>query len=155
MKFDQMTEQILQAWLDVSAAIQNERIVKNMTYNEAIICDHLYRQSKMKPDYLTATQLCRKTGMQKSLMNRTVKSLIAKGLIVESVRTGDQRMKPLKFNHDNGDLFMNTHDCALTYVASIMAKWPRDKAPEILSALQLIARSAEETNTELTQNKVD
>ena len=76
-----MEDELLNLWIDVSTAINNSRIVQTLPYNEAHICNHLFRISGQDHDTMTPTQLCNATGMAKSLMNRTLRSLEEKGLI--------------------------------------------------------------------------
>ena len=66
---DQMSEALLDGWLQMSTAISNERLVKAMTYNESMVCGFLYRQRKEEGEALTATELCRRLSMKKSQMN--------------------------------------------------------------------------------------
>ena len=38
-----MEDELLNLWIDVSTAINNSRIVQTLPYNEAHICNHLFR----------------------------------------------------------------------------------------------------------------
>ena len=144
----ELSEQILQAWLAVSAVVQNERIVSDMTYNEAVVCDFLWQQIHSTPDYLTATQLCKLTGMQKSLMNRTIKSLLAKEMIIEAGECSDHRTKPLKFNPEKTEIFLKTHLHSLDYVKKLMTCWSDGEAENVLQALNSIAAAAKKIESE-------
>lgn len=142
MNSPEMSERLLQAWLAVSGAIQNTRIVKDMTYNEAVICDYLWQQSKKKPNSLTSTELCALTGMQKSLMNRTLKALLAKDMIIMEQNSWDHRRKPVRLNPEKADIFLKTHNEALAYVQALMAHWDSRKAENVASSLNAIAAAA-------------
>lgn len=72
---DNLHESLLNSWLRLSTSINNARLVSEMTYNESLICNILYNQSKTVNKYLTATDLCRMTNMLKSQMNRTLTQL--------------------------------------------------------------------------------
>ena len=77
-----INEKVLNAWLKLSTAICNERIVSELPYNESLVCGILHENAVDHPEKkITATDLCEKTNMQKSLMNRTLNSLEEKGLI--------------------------------------------------------------------------
>ncbi|MCQ2451579.1 MAG: MarR family transcriptional regulator [Oscillospiraceae bacterium] len=147
MNSPEMSEKLLQAWLAVSGTVQNTRIVKDMTYNEAVICDYLWQQSKKKPNSLTATELCALTGMQKSLMNRTLKALIAKDMIIMEQNSWDHRRKPVRLNPEKEDVFLKTHNEALAYVQALMAHWDSRKAESVAAALNAIASAAKSLNS--------
>ena len=59
---NELNEQILDAWIQLTTAINNERIVSEMPLNEALICRMLYHN---KDKNITATDLCGWTKMQK------------------------------------------------------------------------------------------
>lgn len=58
----ELNEQILDAWIHLTTAINNERIVSEMPLNEALICRILYKNQESE---ITATDLCALTKMQK------------------------------------------------------------------------------------------
>lgn len=77
-----MNEELLEAWLRLSTILCNDRIVSEMPYNEALICNILYRRQRQdKKGTTTATDLCRQTKMLKSQMNRTLQSMEDKKII--------------------------------------------------------------------------
>ena len=66
-----INEKILGAWLKLSTAICNERIVSELPYNESLVCGILHENAVERPEEkITATDLCEKTNIQKSQMNR-------------------------------------------------------------------------------------
>ena len=71
-------ERLLSAWLRLSVIVCNERVVSDMPYNEALICSLLVKAGECR---MTATELCEKTKMFKSQMNRTLHSLEEKNLV--------------------------------------------------------------------------
>ena len=81
-------ERLLSAWLKMILAVDSERVVSELSYNESIICNVLYSNSNAE---MTATELCNITNMQKSLMNRTLKSLEIKKLVKRTRSSIDKR----------------------------------------------------------------
>ena len=73
-----LNEQILDAWIQLTTVIDNNRIVSEMPLNEALICRILSERGEKN---ITATYLCELTKMQKSQMNRTLTSMEEKGWI--------------------------------------------------------------------------
>ena len=83
-----INEKILSAWLKMILAVDSERVVSELSYNESIICNVLYSNLDKE---MTATELCTITKMQKSLMNRTLNSLELKQLIKKERSEKDKR----------------------------------------------------------------
>ena len=93
---ENLNEELLAAWLKLSSVVNNERIVSTIPFNEAHVCNLLYRRRLEAPnDYLTATDLCGKTRILKSQMNKVLASLERRGLI-ERFRARDDRRKLTK-----------------------------------------------------------
>lgn len=65
-------EQVLEAWLQMTTVINNERITPDLPYNESMICRYLYQNQDIN---VIATDLCNYMRMQKSQMNRTLTSM--------------------------------------------------------------------------------
>ncbi len=67
-----LNEDLLAAWLGLSASVRNDRVVDAMSYNETHICNLLYRAMLNGAEPLTATVLCKKTGLLVTVQRRTL-----------------------------------------------------------------------------------
>ena len=59
---EQLNEELLSAWLRLSSTIDNQRLVRGMSFNEALVCNlmvHARRQGRT----LTARDLCQDSGI--------------------------------------------------------------------------------------------
>lgn len=139
---DNINEQILNQWLELSALINNDRLVTDLTFNEAHVCNLLWRQSKCQPDYLTPTELCAKTGMIKSLMNRTLNLLEQKDLITRIRPQENRRVVQVRFNEQQLDYFLKEHNHSISIIDSLVQYWGEEKSEQILDSLRLIAEAA-------------
>ena len=140
-----MNEKVLNAWLRLSTTICNERIVSEMPYNESLICGILHHNALAHPEKkITATELCEKTNMQKSLMNRTLNSLEEKGLIFRKRSEKDKRQVFVSMNMDNAEVYERQHKNILRVVDEIVEKIGKEKADEIVSLFTLISNKAKE-----------
>lgn len=137
-----LPEQILKKWLDVTSSIQNDRIVQDLPYNEALVCNHLIYAKTQTPDYLTPSKLCQKTGMQKSLMNRVLKSLAEKDLIEYVDDISDKRVTPVRINAGKQDVFLKEHNKNVHIVEQLVEFWGPEKSLRILEALTDIEEGA-------------
>ena len=89
-------EQVLEAWLQMTTVINNERITPDLPYNESMICRYLYQNQDIN---VTATDLCNYMRMQKSQMNRTLTSMEKKGLITRIRSEQDTRKIYITLNN--------------------------------------------------------
>lgn len=142
---EQISEKVLRAWLRLSTTINNERIVSDMPFNEALVCNILYRNKKQIPEgNVTATNLCSETKMLKSQMNRTLNSLEKKGIIVRERSVVDKRQVFVKMNIERADTYINQHKKILELVDSFIKKFGEEKAIEIMNTFNLISDMVEE-----------
>ena len=140
-----INEKILNAWLKLSTAICNERIVSELPYNESLVCGILHENAVEHPEEkITATDLCEKTNMQKSLMNRTLNSLEEKGLIFRKRSEKDKRQVFVSMNMENAEVYERQHKNILRVVDEIVEKVGKEKADEIISLFTLISNKAKE-----------
>lgn len=69
---EELQEELLDGWLQMSTVICNERLVSAMTYNESMVCGVLYRN---RQKCVTATDLCAKLRILKPQMNAILNGL--------------------------------------------------------------------------------
>lgn len=135
-----INEKILSAWLKMILAVDSERVVSELSYNESIICNVLYSNSDKE---MTATELCTITKMQKSLMHRTLNSLEVKQLIKKERSRKDKREIVIQLVDNPNSLFMKQHTSTLAYVDKIIEHLG-EKSEEIINIFETIAKIAQE-----------
>jgi DNA-binding MarR family transcriptional regulator len=140
-----INEKLLNAWLKLSTSICNERIVSELPYNESLICGILHENATEHPEEkMTATDLCEKTNIQKSQMNRILNALEEKGLIFRKRSEKDKRQVFVSFNMENAEVYERQHKNILRVVDDIIEKVGKEKADEIVQLFTLISNKAKE-----------
>jgi len=133
---ENMNENLLHAWLRLSTSIVNSRIVSDLPYNEALVCNALYRNHKKTPDTpLTATDLCSITKMLKSQMNRTLNLLEEKNLIIRRRSDKDKRQIFITINAENFDIYIRQHEQILKFLDGIIERIGIQKTAYVTDAL--------------------
>ena len=118
---DNLHEDLLSAWLQLSTSINNTRVVSELTYNESLICNILYNNSKHNSDKkLTATDLCATTKMLKSQMNRTLNQLESRNLITKERSSLDKRCIFITMNEAQKSAYETQHKRILQIIDSIV-----------------------------------
>lgn len=135
-----VTELLLDSYLRFTTAISNERVVSELPYNEALICNLLYRRA---PQTYTATELCEGTRMLKSQMARTLNEMEEKGLILRSRSREDRRQVAVELNRAGAELFRQ-HAQTLELVQAIEDKLTPEKMQTLAALLNEAADAARE-----------
>lgn len=141
----QLNERLLGAWLKISTVINNSRLVSEMSYNESLICNILYRNAMDYPgQFLTATDLCAETRILKSQMNRILTQLEEKNLITRERSSEDKRKVFVRLTTDQSNTYIKQHAQILNLLDNIIEKLGEEKAIEITDALNGVSDVASE-----------
>lgn len=136
-----LNEQILDAWIQLTTVINNDRIVSTMPLNEALICRILTENADKR---ITATDLCISTKMQKSQMNRVLNNMEEKGWIKRNRSEKDKRQIFIVPNEEKLALYREQHEKILKIVDCLIVRIGTEKAEQALELFRLISEIAKE-----------
>ena len=119
-----LNQYLLTAWLRLSGVIKKRKIVKTLSYNEAIVCNYLLN----KEDCSTATEICRVSGIKKSQMNRILNSLEERNIIYRERSSNDKRIMYISLNMENMALYQKEHKGVMEIMDTIIERIGPDKA---------------------------
>ena len=118
---EQLGESLITAWVRLTSVLKNTRITQGMNYNEAIVMNITYRRFLEDGEGLTSFKsIVGETKMLKSLVNRTIDSLVAKELL-ERCDGADRRttfVRPVKKNLEE---FLRVHEQSLGIAQAIVS----------------------------------
>lgn len=118
-QFNPIGEELLRVWLSLSAVICSRRMVAGMTFNQAVVCNHLiHRDQTDRP--LTATDLCEKMGLLKSQMNGILDQLEAKGYIERIRSNQDRRQICLRITEEGKTAYGISHRQASALLSALV-----------------------------------
>ena len=141
----QLNEVLLGAWLRLSTSINNSRVVSEISYNESLICNILYRNTLEHPEQkLTATDLCRESRILKSQMNRILTQLEKKNLITRERATEDKRKIYVTLSDQQSNAYLKQHAQILDLLDAIIEKFGKEQTLEVIRALNGISDVADE-----------
>ena len=123
-------------------AVNGERAVSSITYNEAIICNELIHAEKE----VTATDLCNIMKMQKSQMNRTLTNMENRNMICRTRSATDRRQIIIEFIDDASNPYHQEHERILNYVDRLLEKFGVDKVEDMIMLFDYISKIAQEEN---------
>lgn len=140
-------ESLLNSWLRLSTSINNARLVSEMTYNESLICNILYNQSKNGTDeVITATSLCHMTNMLKSQMNRTLNQLEKNNMITRVRSDKDKRQIFISMNLEQCHAYEKQHARILQILDAVINQLGEEKALQAIETLNQISDIAKNLN---------
>lgn len=145
-----LNEQLLAVWLGLSSAIRNDRLVLAMSFNEIHIYNQLYRAQIDGEKLLTATDLCKKTGLLKSQMNKVLKELEVRNYIIRERATEDKRKIYIRLNMDKITVYEAEHERILKFVDMLIAQIGEEDIREVIRIMQNITEKA----TDLFESKL-
>lgn len=105
---DELCDSLLEAWLSLSAAVRNERIVQTMTFREVFVCNILYRAQSSKQD-IASSDIVRRTGMLKSQVNKVLDALEDRGLIKRERSEEDHRFILIRLTSKGSSAYEKEH----------------------------------------------
>lgn len=150
---EHLNESLLAAWLRLSTSINNSRVVSELTYNESLVCNLLYQHSiGGNEKQLTATDLCQKTNILKSQMNRTLNHLEEIGIISRERSSQDKRRVFISLNKSQTSKYELQHEKILTLLDSIIDKLGNERVFQTIEVLNTISNIADEVLNKQTKH---
>lgn len=121
MQSQELQEQVLSAWIGISSMLKESRMMKEMTYNEAIIMKLVYDQYKTDGRGRISVQyILKQTNMLKSLANRTINSLCVQGYLKKERSSTDARQLFVRPVLERIPDFLAVHEHSLEVVRHVI-----------------------------------
>lgn len=138
-------EDLLSAWLNLSACLWNERFMSIMSFNEAFVCNLLYKRSTEAPEdpYLPVKTLLRETKLLKSQMNKILNDLEERDLIQRSRFDTDRRQVFVRLKENGRQVYETEHAHILEIVDQLVQRLGREKTETVTSLLNEISEIIE------------
>lgn len=116
MKEENLEEALITAWVNLTGVLKNSRMTQGLNYNEAIVMNIAYHhyQRGEETSFKTIVQT---TKMLKSLVNRTIDSLVGKNLLERS-EGEDKRTTLVRPVKENLETFLRVHEQSLALARS-------------------------------------
>lgn len=140
-----LNEELLFAWLQLGCTIDNQRLVPQLPFNEALVCGLLCRSSHP----LTASDLCAQTHILKSQMNAILRSLERKGFLERSQSQEDRRQLHLRLLPQGRACYTASHRQTLALVDRLIASVGEDKIRTLIPLLQAVTERFNEISKEV------
>ena len=143
----QMQEALLQAWMAMEVCIRGNRLLSDLSMNEMLICNTLYARRQGAP--VTATELCAKTQLLKSQMNRVLNQMEFQGLIRRERSSSDKRVVYVYLQEETIPRYLQEHQHVLNIVAQVSAALGQENTEALAALMQKAAAVVSNIKEEL------
>ena len=140
------SEELLTAWLRLGCIIDNQRLVTDLPFNEALVCGILFRAGGP----LTASDLCGRTRILKSQMNAILRSLERKGALSRRRSDEDRRQIELRLLPEGMARYQEGHRRIRTLASRLISEMGEEKIRTLLPLLRQAADSFDAMQQEET-----
>ena len=137
------TEQLLHAWMAMEVCIRGNRLLRDLSMNEMLVCSALYEQP------MTATELCARTRLLKSQMNHILNSMEQQGLIVRTRSNADERSVCVQLREDAVPRYLREHERVLRIVGAVGKELGDDNTKTLTALMEQAARIVSSYKEEL------
>ena len=137
---NQLCEDLIDVWLNLSSTLWNRRVSAKMAFNELLICNLLKRQMDEDPSQLlAATNLCEKTRLYKSQMNKVLNSMETKGYIRRIRSTEDKRFVYIQLCEKGLNEYFEEHASILHWVHELINRIGTERIEHTIENVNEIA----------------
>ena len=141
-------EQLLEAWMAMEVCIRGNRLLSEFSMNEMLVCNALYHQRLTGGNPVTATDLCAKTQLLKSQMNRLLGGMEADGLIRREQNPTDKRESYVYLKEEALPRYLKEHGHVLTIVAAVCSSLGEEDARALTALMHKAAATVNQLKEE-------
>ncbi len=136
-----LEEDVIGAWVRLTGLLKNTRLTDGLQYNEAIIMNIVYRKYREDGKGLVSFKnIVTETSMLKSLVNRTIDSLVKRGLLERISGTSDRRTTFIRPVEENLQEYLDVHERTLDMVHQIIEIIGKDDAEAFVRLSNKLAK---------------
>ncbi len=143
MKQDlQLEEEVIAAWVKLTGLLKNTRLSQGMIYNEAIIMLIVNRRYEQDGEGLVSfKEIVAETNMLKSLVNRTIDSLVKKNLLQRCEGKTDRRTTFVRPVKENLHEYLEVHQRTLEMVGQIVEIIGKEDAQAFIRLTEKLSKA--------------
>lgn len=129
---EEIKEELIQTWIELTGLIKNNRIMKSISYNEGIILNYTYK-AYLNNGGIYIQEILKRTRMLKSLCNRTINQLLEKGFIY---RKQEKNQLQIFFCPEKEEEYLRIHRETMEYIQPILDIWGVDETETFIKSIR-------------------
>ena len=131
---NQTMEDLLGAWMAMSIGIKGNRILKDLSFNEMVICRLLY-QARLEKREITATEICGETRLLKSQVNKVLGDMEKKGLVYRQRDSEDKRRVFLRMKEESVETYLAEHAHVMSIIEQVCRRLSRQEVELLIEKM--------------------
>lgn len=140
-----LDEQVLSAWIRLNSVLKDSRMTKDLTYNEAIVMNLVYRRYVQDPHALVSVKaITHETNMLKSQVNRTITALCDQGFLTKQRDSEDGRNLFVAPVAEKLPEFLAVHAHSLAMVQAVIEAIGEEDARTFVSISERVAQAEQQ-----------
>lgn len=132
---DETREDLLRAWMAMGAYIRGNRLLQDLSMNEMLVCNVLADRAPGQPP-VTATELCQRTQLLKSQINRILTSMEDRGLIQRTRSPEDRRVVYIRLREEALPRYQREHAHVLTVLEAVRSALGEEDTRQLTALIQ-------------------
>ena len=132
---DETREDLLRAWMAMGAYIRGNRLLQDLSMNEMLVCNVLADQAPDQPP-VTATELCQRTQLLKSQINRILTSMEDRDLIQRTRSPEDRRVVYIRLREEALPRYQREHAHVLTVLEAVRSALGEEDTRQLTALIQ-------------------
>ena len=119
-------EALLGAWMRMSIGIKGNRILKDLSFNEIVVCRLLY-QAGQEGREITATEICKHARLLKSQVNKLLSEMEKRGLIYKHRDIEDKRRVFIRLREESLPVYLTEHEHVMSIIGQVCERLSRQE----------------------------
>lgn len=132
---DETREDLLRAWMAMGVYIRGNRLLQDLSMNEMLVCNVLADRAPDQPP-VTATELCQRTQLLKSQINRILTSMEDRGLIERTRSPEDRRVVYIRLREEALPRYQREHAHVLTVLEAVRSALGEEDTRQLTALIQ-------------------
>ena len=143
-----LAENFLDAWINFSTVLKNNRYMINMSFNEGLICHILYKEKNLNGNILglPIKDICSKTNMLKSQVNKVINGMERKNIILKNKINEDRRLVFISLSENGLKVYQKEYRIVLENIKRLVNVLGKEKAKSAINIFYEITRDVELLN---------
>ncbi|VWL85888.1 MarR family transcriptional regulator [Oceanivirga miroungae] len=149
-----LEDSMLKSWIYLTGVISKNKITKNLTYNESIVLLFVYDEYEKGEKAISLKDIIDKTKINKSLLNRIIKSLKKKNLVEDKKVEGDGRLSYISLVENNKEDFLKVHRESIRIIREIIDIIGLKNAKSFVESIEKMQKKGFSLNKEKNDKKI-
>lgn len=136
-------EELLGAWMRMSIGIKGNRILKDLSFNEMVVCRLLY-QARQEGREITATEICKHARLLKSQVNKLLGEMEKRELIYKHRDSEDKRRVFIRLREESLSVYLTEHEHVMSIIGQVCERLTNQEVEILIEKMSKVVAIMDE-----------